>query len=29
VIHLTGCLVSPTRPGRFLLAAGARKLPVG
>jgi hypothetical protein len=29
VIHLTGCLVSPTRPGRLLAAAGARKLPVG
>ena len=29
VIHLTGCLVSPTRPGRLLAAARERKLPVG
>jgi len=29
VIHLTGCLVSPTRPGRMLAAARERKLPVG
>jgi hypothetical protein len=29
VIHLTGCLVSPTRPGRFLAAASRRHLPVG
>lgn len=29
VIHLTGCLVSPTRPGRLLRAAAARRLPVG
>lgn len=29
VIHLTGCLVSPTRPGRVLTAAGRRTLPVG
>jgi hypothetical protein len=29
VIHLTGCLVSPTRPGRVLAAAGRRTLPVG
>ncbi len=28
-IHLTSCLVSPTRPGRALLAAGARRLAVG
>jgi hypothetical protein len=29
VIHLTGCLVAPTRPGRLLAAARERKLPVG
>jgi hypothetical protein len=29
VIHLTACLVAPTRPGRALLAAGRRRLPVG
>lgn len=29
VVHLTGCLVSPSRPGRMLLAARERKLPVG
>ena len=29
VIHLTGCLVSPTRPGRMLAAARERNLPVG
>ncbi len=29
VIHLTGCLVSPSRPGRMLSAARERKLPVG
>ncbi len=29
VIHLTGCLVSPTRPGRLLAAASQRRLPVG
>jgi hypothetical protein len=28
-IHLTACLVSPTRPGAALAAAGARRLPVG
>lgn len=28
-IHLTACLVSPTRPGRALRAAGARRLRVG
>lgn len=28
-IHLTGCLVSPSRPGRLLAAASARHLPVG
>jgi hypothetical protein len=28
-IHLTGFLVAPTRPGRFLAAATARRLPVG
>lgn len=28
-IHLTGCLVSPSRPGRFLTAAAHRHLPVG
>jgi hypothetical protein len=28
-IHLTGGLVSPTRPGRLLEAAKARRLPVG
>lgn len=29
VVHLTGCLVSPSRPGRMLLAARERRLPVG
>lgn len=29
VVHLTGCLVSPSRPGRLLAAASARRLPVG
>jgi hypothetical protein len=28
-IHLTACLISPSRPGRALRAAGARQLPVG
>lgn len=28
-IHLTGCLVAPTRPGHVLAAAAARRLPVG
>ena len=28
-IHLTGGLVSPTRPGQVLAAAKARRLPVG
>jgi hypothetical protein len=28
-IHLTGCLVAPTRPGRLLAAASRRGLPVG
>jgi hypothetical protein len=28
-IHLTACLVAPTRPGRALAAAGRRRLPVG
>jgi hypothetical protein len=28
-IHFTGCLVSPTRPGRFLAESRARRLPVG
>ncbi len=28
-LHLTGFLVSPTRPGRFLAAATGRRLPVG
>ena len=28
-IHLTGCLVAPTRPGQVLAAAAARRLPVG
>ena len=28
-IHLTACLVAPTRPGRALRAADARRLPVG
>lgn len=28
-IHLTACLVSPTRPGRALTAAAGRRLPVG
>lgn len=28
-IHLTACLVSPTRPGRALTAVAARRLPVG
>lgn len=29
VIHFTGCLVSPSRPGRALKAAAGRRLPVG
>ena len=29
VIHLTACLISPTRPGRALTAIGARRLPIG
>lgn len=29
VIHLTACLVAPSRPGRALAAAAARNLPVG
>ncbi len=29
VIHLTACLISPTRPGRALAAIGARRLPIG
>jgi hypothetical protein len=29
VVHLTGYLVSPSRPGRLLAAAAARHLPVG
>lgn len=29
VVHFTGCLISPTRPGRVLTAAQARRLPVG
>lgn len=29
VIHLTACLVSPTRPGRLLATASQRRLPVG
>ncbi len=29
VIHLTSCLVSPSRPGRVLRAAASRRLPVG
>jgi hypothetical protein len=28
-IHLTGCLVAPTRPGQVLAAAATRRLPVG
>jgi hypothetical protein len=28
-IHLTGCLVAPTRPGQVLASATARHLPVG
>jgi hypothetical protein len=28
-IHLTGCLVSPSRPGLLLASAAARRLPVG
>lgn len=28
-IHLTACLIAPTRPGRALRAAAARRLPVG
>jgi hypothetical protein len=28
-IHLTGCLVAPTRPGRALEAAATRRFPVG
>ncbi|MEZ5298726.1 MAG: hypothetical protein R2697_21325 [Ilumatobacteraceae bacterium] len=28
-IHLTACLVAPTRPGQFLASAAARRLPVG
>ena len=28
-IHLTGCLVAPTRPGHVLAAAAGRRLPVG
>jgi hypothetical protein len=28
-LHLTGCLVAPTRPGEFLAAARACNLPVG
>jgi hypothetical protein len=28
-IHLTGCLVAPSRPGRVLRAAAARRFPVG
>jgi hypothetical protein len=28
-IHLTGCLVAPTRPGRFLAAAAQQRFPVG
>jgi hypothetical protein len=28
-IHLTACLISPTRPGAALAAAGKRRLPVG
>ena len=29
VIHFTGCLVAPTRPGQLLGAARQRHLPVG
>jgi hypothetical protein len=29
VVHVTGCLISPSRPGRLLAAARDRKLPVG
>ncbi len=28
-IHLTGCLVAPTRPGQVLSAAASRRFPVG
>ncbi len=28
-IHLTACLVSPTRPGLALTAAARRRLPIG
>lgn len=28
-IHLTGCLVAPSRPGKALVAAQSRRLPVG
>lgn len=28
-IHLTGCLVAPTRPGRALRSVGDRRMPVG
>lgn len=28
-LHLTACLIAPTRPGRALGAAGARRFPVG
>lgn len=28
-IHLTACLISPTRPGQVLRSAGRRRLPVG
>lgn len=28
-IHLTACLVAPSRPGRFLAASAARRFPVG
>lgn len=28
-IHLTGCLVAPTRPGRVLASIAARRFPVG
>jgi len=28
-VHLTGCLVAPTRPGHVLAAATGRRLPVG
>ena len=29
VIHFSACLISPSRPGQVLAAAGARRLPVG